>query len=240
MMPSNSLSDDLPQDQEAFPPFETVYDRYHVQVYRYLHAHLKHEQDAADLLQQVFFQAWNQRQTYQPARGTVATWLLAIAHHRLVDFYRQSRPSLSWESIPEGAAADHNPETHARPGGQMTGAREAGHVDANFGQHAFCRAPTDPRNATEQDDGLGPGQRRDVLRLRRICALGSRWLSHLFLLRLCCRLLWLCGVRGSIEALGNPDRLNCLLICGRRELRRAFRSDVRNRRPVYGRTRSTA
>jgi len=110
MMPSNSPSDDLPQDQEAFPPFETVYDCYHVQVYRYLHAHLKHEQDAADLMQQVFFQAWNQRQTYQPARGTVATWLLAIAHHRLVDFYRQSRPSLSWESIPEGVAADHNPE----------------------------------------------------------------------------------------------------------------------------------
>jgi RNA polymerase sigma-70 factor (ECF subfamily) len=86
------------------------YDRYHVQVYRYLYAHLKHEQDAADLMQQVFFQAWKQRQTYEPARGTVATWLLSIAHHRLVDFYRLSRPSISWESIPEVAATDQNPE----------------------------------------------------------------------------------------------------------------------------------
>jgi RNA polymerase sigma factor (sigma-70 family) len=81
-----------------------------VQVYRYLHAHLGHEQDAADLLQQVFFQAWNHRQTYEPGRGTVATWLLSIAHHRLVDFYRLSRPSLSWEALPEVPATDQNPE----------------------------------------------------------------------------------------------------------------------------------
>jgi RNA polymerase sigma-70 factor, ECF subfamily len=86
------------------------YDRYHVQVYRYLYAHLQHEQDAADLMQHVFFQAWRQRQTYEPGRGTVATWLLSIAHHRLVDFYRQSRPSISWESLPEVPTMDQNPE----------------------------------------------------------------------------------------------------------------------------------
>jgi len=110
-MPLNSPSDGLPHDQEALPPFERFYDRYHVQVYRYLYAHLKHEQDAADLMQQVFFQAWKQRQTYEPGRGTVATWLLSIAHHRLVDFYRLSRPSISWESLPEVPTTDQNPET---------------------------------------------------------------------------------------------------------------------------------
>lgn len=109
-MPLNSPSDGLLHDQGALPPFEMFYDRYHVQVYRYLYAHLKHEQDAADLMQQVFFQAWKQRQTYEPGRGTVATWLLSIAHHRLVDFYRLSRPSISWESIPEVPATDQNPE----------------------------------------------------------------------------------------------------------------------------------
>ncbi len=110
-MPLNSPSDGLPHDQEALPPFEMFYDRYHVQVYRYLYAHLKHEQDAADLMQQVFFQAWKQRQTYEPGRGTVAIWLLGIAHHRLVDFYRLSRPSISWESLPEVPTTDQNPET---------------------------------------------------------------------------------------------------------------------------------
>ena len=109
-MPPNALSHDLPQGQEAFPPFESLYDRYHVQVYHYLYAHLGNEHDAADLMQHVFFQAWKHGQTYDPGRGTVATWLLSIAHHRLVDFYRVSHPSLSWESIPEITAMDQNPE----------------------------------------------------------------------------------------------------------------------------------
>jgi RNA polymerase sigma-70 factor, ECF subfamily len=106
MMPPNAPS----HGQEVLPPFEMLYDQYHVSVYRYLYAHLKHEHDAADLMQQVFFQAWKQRQTYEPKRGSVATWLLSIAHHRLVDFYRVSRPAISWESVPEMMAMDENPE----------------------------------------------------------------------------------------------------------------------------------
>jgi RNA polymerase sigma-70 factor (ECF subfamily) len=109
-MPPKALSHGLQSGQEALPPFEMLYDQYHVQVYRYLYVHLKHEHDAADLMQQVFFQAWKQRQTYEPGRGSVATWLLSIAHHRLVDFYRVSRPTISWESVPEMTAMDQDPE----------------------------------------------------------------------------------------------------------------------------------
>jgi RNA polymerase sigma-70 factor (ECF subfamily) len=110
MMPPNAPSDGLLPDQGELSSFEQWYDRYHTQVYRYLHAHLKHEQDAADLMQHVFFQAWKQRQSYDPGRGPVATWLLSIAHHRLVDFYRLSRPSISWEALPEVPATDQDPE----------------------------------------------------------------------------------------------------------------------------------
>lgn len=109
---SLNASDDLPPDHGALAPFERLYDHYHVQVYRYLYAHLGHEQDAADLMQQVFLQAWQHRQTYDPGRGSVATWLFAIAHHLLVDFSRLSRQVLSWESLPEIPATDQNPEAH--------------------------------------------------------------------------------------------------------------------------------
>lgn len=108
MLPPTSPSAGTPQD-EALPPFELLYERYRVRVYRYMYAHLKHEQDA-DLMQQVFVQAWEHRQTYEPGRGTVAIWLLSIAHHRLIDFYRLSRPMLSWEAIPDVHAADQDPE----------------------------------------------------------------------------------------------------------------------------------
>lgn len=109
MMPPTSPSAGMPQD-EALPPFELLYERYRVPVYRYLYAHLRHEQDAADVMQLVFVQAWEHRQTYEPGRGTVATWLLSIAHHRLIDFYRLSRPTLSWEAIPDVPSADQDPE----------------------------------------------------------------------------------------------------------------------------------
>jgi RNA polymerase sigma-70 factor (ECF subfamily) len=109
-MTLNSLANDSPDAHEGLPPFEVLYDRYHARVYRYLHAHLKNEDDAIDLVQQVFFQAWQQGRTYDSRRGSVATWLLSIAHHRMIDFFRTSRPSVSWESVPEVLATDSDPE----------------------------------------------------------------------------------------------------------------------------------
>jgi hypothetical protein len=53
MMPPNALSHDSPQGPEVLPPFESLYDRYHVQIYRYLYAHLRNEHDAADVMQRV-------------------------------------------------------------------------------------------------------------------------------------------------------------------------------------------
>ena len=78
MMPPHALTPGLHQTLETLPPFERLYDRYHVQVYRYLYIHLGNEHDAADVMQQVFLQVWKQGQTYDPKRGTVATWLLSI------------------------------------------------------------------------------------------------------------------------------------------------------------------
>ncbi|GHO98264.1 hypothetical protein KSF_083120 [Reticulibacter mediterranei] len=106
-MPSNSPPH---EGQKVFPPFEILYDRYHMQIYRYLYTHLKNEQDTADLLQHVFLQAWKHAQSYDPRRGSIATWLLSIARNRLIDFYRVSHSSLSWETIPDITSMEQNPE----------------------------------------------------------------------------------------------------------------------------------
>jgi RNA polymerase sigma-70 factor (ECF subfamily) len=102
-------SSDGGQEQAGLPAFETLYKRYYTQVYRYLRAHLG-EQDAADVLQHVFLQAWRQGHTYDASRGSVATWLLSIARHRVVDVYRGARPAVSFEMLPEMAAAEETPE----------------------------------------------------------------------------------------------------------------------------------
>jgi RNA polymerase sigma-70 factor (ECF subfamily) len=98
------------QNQEQLFPFESLYEQYYMRVYRYFRAHLEHEEDAADLTQQVFFQVWLHQSTYRPDKGSFATWLFRIAHHRLVDFFRAMRISESWESLYEIAISDLDPE----------------------------------------------------------------------------------------------------------------------------------
>jgi RNA polymerase sigma-70 factor (ECF subfamily) len=95
---------------ENLLPFEILYERYHTRIYRYICAHLRNDDDAADLTQQVFFQLWMQINTYQSERGSFATWVFSIAHHRLVDYYRASRSAVSWEPLYEITITEQNPE----------------------------------------------------------------------------------------------------------------------------------
>ena len=65
-----------------------VYDKYGGLVYRVASAVLSDEGDAADVTQSVFVDAWRARQTFDPQRGSLAGWLLAIARRRCVDRLR--------------------------------------------------------------------------------------------------------------------------------------------------------
>jgi RNA polymerase sigma factor (sigma-70 family) len=104
------LSGNKPPCAENLLPFEILYERYYTRIYHYIRAHLHNDDDAADLTQQVFFQIWLQIKTYQPERGSFATWVFSIAHHRLVDYYRASRSAVSWEPLYEITITEQNPE----------------------------------------------------------------------------------------------------------------------------------
>lgn len=106
----NHQSGNKKQDPKHLLPFENLYHQYYTRVYRYFRAHLKNDDDAADLTQQVFLQVWIHLSTYQPGRGSFATWLFSIAHHRLIDFFRSIHSSVSWEALYEIATTDLNPE----------------------------------------------------------------------------------------------------------------------------------
>ncbi len=110
MIDLNQPSGSKPPPLEPVPSFEVLYSRYYPRVYRYLRTHLDNDEDASDLAQQVFFQVWLHLSSYQGERGSLATWILSIAHHRLVDFYRAMRCAISWEVLPERMALDLTPE----------------------------------------------------------------------------------------------------------------------------------
>jgi RNA polymerase sigma factor (sigma-70 family) len=50
---------------------------------------LPSNEDAEDLVQQVFVTAWRQRHRYDPTRASLLSWLLGIARHKAIDQLRR-------------------------------------------------------------------------------------------------------------------------------------------------------
>ena len=95
--------------------FDALYVRYRTRVYWYLRARSATDEDAADLTQQTFMQAWDALPRYQERGVSFVAWLFRIAHNLALNAARRHRPTLDWAALPEtalGVAADE-PETLA-------------------------------------------------------------------------------------------------------------------------------
>jgi RNA polymerase sigma-70 factor, ECF subfamily len=68
-----------------------VYDRYGGLVYRIAQRSLANRSDAEEVTQATFISAWQGRATFDPTRGTIAGWLVAIVRRRVVDRLRSAR-----------------------------------------------------------------------------------------------------------------------------------------------------
>jgi RNA polymerase sigma-70 factor (ECF subfamily) len=83
------LVDAARQDPEAFGH---LYRRHLHGVYRYLAARAASQEEAADLTQQVFLQAFQALERYRPGSGGFAPWLFRIARNAATDASRRRRP----------------------------------------------------------------------------------------------------------------------------------------------------
>lgn len=91
----------LVEEAQANPlAFDTLYRRYLARVYRYLRARSESDEDAADLTQQVFLQAFHALSGYQQRGLPFAAWLFQIARHVVTDSFRRRRATLSWDALP--------------------------------------------------------------------------------------------------------------------------------------------
>lgn len=98
--------------------FERLYRRHKDSLYRYFLRHLQGTPDmAAELFQDVWKNLIQARARYR-ADAPFSAWLYKLAHNRLVDHYRQARPS---EEVPETLAIDESqqPEPAAMRDQQM-------------------------------------------------------------------------------------------------------------------------
>jgi len=92
--------------------FAPLYERYRDRIYAYMRLHTPRAEDAADLTQQVFLQAFGALAQYRPQRGTFAAWLFRIARNAAIDEARRRQVVVAWNLLPETLQprADDDPE----------------------------------------------------------------------------------------------------------------------------------
>lgn len=65
-----------------------LYDRWMRSLYSLVFHLLKDADEAEDVVEETFWQAWRKASSYEPSRGTVSTWLLTIGRRRALDRLR--------------------------------------------------------------------------------------------------------------------------------------------------------
>lgn len=76
-------------DQEALA---CLYDRYGGLVYTLALRMCGHRDVAEEIVQDVFLAVWRRGTSWDPERGSVQGWLVAIARHRCIDHLRSMQP----------------------------------------------------------------------------------------------------------------------------------------------------
>jgi RNA polymerase sigma-70 factor, ECF subfamily len=78
----------LERSAEAFSEF---YDRFAPRIYSLLLHMLRSEEDAQDLLQEIFLTIWRNAPSYLDTKGDIASWVFTLARNRVIDEFRSKR-----------------------------------------------------------------------------------------------------------------------------------------------------
>lgn len=73
--------------EEAYAAFDELYDRYSSKVFSFVMKKLRHQADAEDLLQKIFFKMHESKHLYKP-KFKFEQWLFVIARTAVLDHHR--------------------------------------------------------------------------------------------------------------------------------------------------------
>jgi RNA polymerase sigma-70 factor (ECF subfamily) len=76
-----------------------LYDRYGRLAWSVIVAIVRDTSLAEDLVQETFLRVWNRIQFFEPGRGALGPWLLAIARNRAIDHIRSVRSRIDRGSV---------------------------------------------------------------------------------------------------------------------------------------------
>ena len=70
---------------------EAVYDRYSSAVYSLARYMLRSEAVAEEATQEVFLNIWLKASSYNSTRGQPKSWIMSVAHHKIIDIIRSRK-----------------------------------------------------------------------------------------------------------------------------------------------------
>jgi RNA polymerase sigma factor (sigma-70 family) len=88
---------------------EELYDRFRRPAFALARRILGDDVLAEDVLQEVFLGVWRDPAAYDRARGSVASWLLAVVHHKAVDAVRREESQRRRQTLAEEELALDEP-----------------------------------------------------------------------------------------------------------------------------------
>jgi len=123
----------------------TLYDRYAPLLHSVARRIVGDDEDAEEVLEEAFWQAWRQAGRYEESRGGLSTWLVMIVRSRAVDRVRARRRVREerWDELPEVAA-----ETGGDPAVSPLDAAQLDEVRRIVGQ-AVATLPPEQRQTVE-------------------------------------------------------------------------------------------
>ena len=96
--------------------FDAVYRQHVAPVWRYVRARVPDQAEAEDMTSEVFLRATRAWPTYDAGKGAVLPWLIGIARHVVVDWWRR-RPAVPVADVDPGTTGDVEAEAMRRLGG---------------------------------------------------------------------------------------------------------------------------
>lgn len=82
--------------------FTILVNKYWEDLYRHIHARIGHEEDARDILQEIFITTWKNRKTiYTDANGTLASYLFKAARYCIIKQFSRAQQTIFNEELLE-------------------------------------------------------------------------------------------------------------------------------------------
>ena len=120
-----------------------LYDRWVRSLYSLVLHLLRDPDEAEDVVEETFWQAWRKADSYEPSKGAVSTWLLTIGRRKALDRLRARKRSRE-DPLEDERGFSELPSTSPDPGSEAEASELREHIRA-----ALRELPLEQREALE-------------------------------------------------------------------------------------------